>query len=128
MTKIALTFADLFAGIGGIRIGFEKAGCQCVFSNDSDRFCKQTYIENFGTDDFVCGDRRRLSTWQLPNFDTSRRFPLPAVFGSRSVEKKSLGQPHGFEDETQGTLFSRNSARYQRQTAAGVLPRERKEP
>jgi DNA (cytosine-5)-methyltransferase 1 len=106
MTKIALTFADLFAGIGGIRIGFEKAGCQCVFSNDSDRFCKQTYIENFGTDDFVCGDIRRLSTWQLPDFDIlCAGFPCQPFSAAGVSKKKSLGQPHGFEDETQGTLF-----------------------
>jgi len=45
--KRQLTFIDLFAGIGGTRLAFEKAGCKCVFSSEWDRFAQQTYETNF---------------------------------------------------------------------------------
>jgi len=40
----SLTFIDLFAGIGGIRIAFEKAGCKCVFSSEWDKYAQKTYV------------------------------------------------------------------------------------
>lgn len=43
-----LRFIDLFCGIGGFRLAFERAGGQCVFSSDWDRFSQQTYAANFG--------------------------------------------------------------------------------
>ena len=43
-----LKFIDLFAGIGGTRLAFEKAGCECVFSSEWDKFAQQTYEANFG--------------------------------------------------------------------------------
>lgn len=43
-----LRFIDLFCGIGGFRIAFERAGAQCVFSSDYDKFSQQTYEANFG--------------------------------------------------------------------------------
>ena len=44
----ALRFIDLFCGIGGFRIAFEKIGGKCVFSSDWDKFSQQTYEANFG--------------------------------------------------------------------------------
>ena len=41
-------FIDLFCGIGGFRIAFERAGARCVFSSDWDKFSRQTYAANFG--------------------------------------------------------------------------------
>lgn len=43
----SLRFIDLFAGIGGIKIGFENAGFSCVFSNDFDKNAKVTFDLNF---------------------------------------------------------------------------------
>ncbi len=43
-----LRFIDLFCGIGGFRIAFERAGAECVFSSDWDKFSQQTYEANFG--------------------------------------------------------------------------------
>ena len=43
-----LRFIDLFCGIGGFRFAFERAGGQCVFSSDWDRFSQQTYAADFG--------------------------------------------------------------------------------
>ena len=44
----AIRFIDLFCGIGGFRLGFEKHGAECVFSSDWDKFSQQTYEANFG--------------------------------------------------------------------------------
>jgi DNA (cytosine-5)-methyltransferase 1 len=44
----ALRFIDLFCGIGGFRLAFERAGAKCVFSSDWDKFSRQTYAANFG--------------------------------------------------------------------------------
>ena len=38
------TFADVFAGIGGMRLGFEAIGGRCVFSSEWNRFCQETYL------------------------------------------------------------------------------------
>lgn len=43
-----LKFIDLFAGIGGTSLAFEKADCECVFSSEWDKFAQQTYETNFG--------------------------------------------------------------------------------
>ena len=43
-----IRFIDLFCGIGGFRIPFERAGAECVFSSDWDKFSQQTYAANFG--------------------------------------------------------------------------------
>jgi DNA (cytosine-5)-methyltransferase 1 len=47
-------FIDLFAGIGGFRLGFEKAGFQCVFSSEINTACQQVYYQNFG--EYPSGD------------------------------------------------------------------------
>lgn len=106
MEKSQLTFIDLFAGIGGIRLGFEKAGCRCVFSNDYDKYCAKTYAENFGTDDFFLGDIREVKSTDLPSFDIlTGGFPCQPFSIAGVSKKNSLNRPHGFEDKTQGTLF-----------------------
>ena len=58
-----IKFIDLFAGIGGIRLGFEKAGAKCVWSNDYDKHAAVTYMENFGNDDFVLEDIKKIDTF-----------------------------------------------------------------
>ncbi len=101
-----LTFIDLFCGIGGIRLGFERAGCESVWSNDIDRYAAKTYIENFGDSDFVPGDIRDIQSQEIPDFDIlCGGFPCQPFSIAGVSKKKSLNRPHGFEDETQGTLF-----------------------
>ena len=41
------TFIDLFAGIGGMRIAFENAGGQCVYSSEWNKYSQKTYYANF---------------------------------------------------------------------------------
>ena len=101
-----LTFIDLFAGIGGIRLGFEKAGCKCIWSNEIDGHSARTYIENFGNEDFVLGDIKNISSSDLPNFDIlCGGFPCQPFSIAGVSKKKSLNKPHGFKDKTQGILF-----------------------
>ena len=60
-------FIDLFAGIGGMRIAFEKAGGECVFSSEWDRFAQQTYQSNF--DEVPFGDITKIDEREIPKFD-----------------------------------------------------------
>ena len=90
-----ITFIDLFAGIGGIRIGFERAGAECVFSSEWDEHSQKTYEANFG--EKPAGDITKISSGEIPDHDIlTGGFPCQAfsIIGSRL----------GFAD-TKGTLF-----------------------
>jgi DNA (cytosine-5)-methyltransferase 1 len=99
-----IKFIDLFAGIGGIRIGFERAGAECVFSSEWDKYAQMTYEANFG--EKPEGNIREIEASSIPDFDLlCGGFPCQP-FSIAGVSKKlSLNKPHGFEDLTQGTLF-----------------------
>jgi DNA (cytosine-5)-methyltransferase 1 len=104
MEKHPIRFIDLFAGIGGMRLGFERAGCQCVFSSEWDRFAARTYEANFG--EVPAGDIRAIPSDQVPDHDILvGGFPCQPFSISGVSKKGSLGRPHGFADEGQGTLF-----------------------
>ena len=97
-------FIDLFAGIGGMRIAFEKAGGRCVFSSEWNKFSQQTYEANFG--DIPDGDITKIKAKDIPNHDILvGGFPCQPFSLAGVSSKKALGRKHGFEDETQGTLF-----------------------
>lgn len=98
------TFIDLFAGIGGTRLGFESAGGECVFTSEWDKYAQKTYETNFG--DIPFGDIRQVKTNQIPDFDILLAgFPCQP-FSIAGVSKKiSLGRAHGFSDDKQGNLF-----------------------
>lgn len=98
------TFIDLFAGIGGFRIAFQKAGGKCVFSCEWDKYAKQTYAHNYG--EIPYGDIRKVPKEQIPAHDVlCAGFPCQPFSLAGVSKKNSLGRKHGFEDETQGTLF-----------------------
>lgn len=65
--KIKLTAADFFAGIGGLRMGFERAGFKIVYANDIDKNACETYEQNFGAID--CKNIKDVDTDKLPDFD-----------------------------------------------------------
>jgi DNA (cytosine-5)-methyltransferase 1 len=97
-------FIDLFAGIGGIRIAFEKNGGQCVYSSEWDRWCRKTYLENFG--EMPDGDINEAALNEIPNHDIlTAGFPCQPFSIAGVSKKKSLGREHGFKDKAQGTLF-----------------------
>ena len=98
------TFVDLFAGIGGIRLAFENAGCRCVFSSEWDRFAQTTYQANF--DEKPEGDIIDIPSERIPEHDILvAGFPCQPFSLSGVSKKNALGRPHGFADITQGTLF-----------------------
>lgn len=100
----ALKFIDLFCGIGGFRIAFEKAGCKCVFSSDWDKYSQQTYEANFG--EKPKGDIHSVAYADIPKFDIlCAGFPCQPFSLAGVSKKNSLGRKHGFEDEKQGNLF-----------------------
>lgn len=100
------TFIDLFAGIGGIRLGFEEAGGQCVFTSEWDKFAQKTYVENFGEDHDIAGDITLVDAEDVPDHDVLLAgFPCQPFSLAGVSKKNALGRPHGFECTTQGTLF-----------------------
>ncbi len=105
MAKKQPKFIDLFAGIGGIRLGFERAGGKCIWSNDINKYAGQTYRANFN-DDFVLGRIEDVASSEIPDFDIlCAGFPCQPFSIAGVSKKNSLNRPHGFEDKTQGTLF-----------------------
>lgn len=88
---------DLFAGVGGIRLGMEAAGFQTAFANDIEPKCKDTYDLNFQTSQLTLGDIDKIKVESLPEFDwLTGGFPCQPF----SVSGLRLG----FED-TRGDLF-----------------------
>lgn len=90
---------DLFAGVGGIRLGFEKAGFSTVFANDFDEPCSKTYNLNFPTSKLVLEDITKIKASDLPEFDF--------LLGGFPCQAFSIaGYRHGFKDQKdRGNLF-----------------------
>lgn len=100
----SLRFIDLFCGIGGFRIAFEKVGGTCVFSSDHDKFSQQTYKANFG--ELPHGDINKVDVADIPSHDIlCAGFPCQPFSIAGVSKKNSLGRLHGFDDVKQGNLF-----------------------
>jgi DNA (cytosine-5)-methyltransferase 1 len=98
-------FIDLFAGIGGLRVGFEGIGGKCVFTSEWDENAQRTYRANFGEHD-IAGDIVAVAATRIPEHDVLLAgFPCQPFSIAGVSKKNALGRPHGFECETQGTLF-----------------------
>jgi DNA (cytosine-5)-methyltransferase 1 len=99
-------FIDLFAGIGGMRRGFESIGGKCVFTSEWDRYAQATYRANFECDHELAGDIREIDAAAIPEHDVLLAgFPCQPFSIAGVSKKNALGRRHGFECETQGTLF-----------------------
>lgn len=101
-------FIDLFAGIGGLRLGFEKIGGHCVFTSEWDANSQKTYALNFRDNHPIGGDIREFSEdpTKVPEHDLLLAgFPCQPFSIAGVSKKNSLGRPHGFLCDTQGTLF-----------------------
>ena len=92
---MSIKFIDLFCGIGGIRLGMESQGFECIMSSDINSECQRTYYENFG--EMPQGDIKLIDEKQIPDHDIlCAGFPCQAF----SLAGKRLGFA-----ETRGTLF-----------------------
>jgi len=101
-------FVDLFAGIGGMRLAFESQGGRCVFTSEWDEFARRTYLANFEDDDqhVFAGDITGVNPADIPAHDVLvAGFPCQPFSIAGVSKKNALGRPHGFLDQTQGTLF-----------------------
>jgi len=97
-TQSTYKFIDLFAGIGGIRLGFEnvfKDKSSFVFASEIDKFAQTTYSSNYGH--LPSGDITKIEPKEIPKFDI-----LLAGFPCQPFSNAGLKK--GFED-TRGTLF-----------------------
>ena len=123
--KYDFDFIDLFAGIGGIRRGFEEAGGRCVFTSEWNKYAVRTYKANYYSDPdnhrfnddirkITLSDQegvskdfsRRHIDQMIPNHDVLLAgFPCQPFSIAGVSKKNSLGVKHGFECKTQGTLF-----------------------
>ena len=106
----AFRFIDLFAGIGGMRLGFESIRGKCVFTSEWDRWSQKTYLHNFpdGDDHVFAGDIRPYGEdpSRIPDFDVLLGgFPCQPFSLAGVSKKNSLGRAHGFACEDQGNLF-----------------------
>lgn len=102
------TFIDLFAGIGGIRLAFEKHGGRCVFTSEWDPYARKTYSANFhdGPGHIFADDITKVHVDDIPDHDVLLAgFPCQPFSIAGVSKKNALGRPHGFADKTQGTLF-----------------------
>jgi DNA (cytosine-5)-methyltransferase 1 len=101
-----IPFIDLFAGIGGIRLGIESAGGECVFTSEWDKYAVKTYSENHVSSHEIVGDIRSVQPAEIPDHDIlAAGFPCQPFSLAGVSKKNSLGRVHGFLDPTQGTLF-----------------------
>ncbi len=98
-TKHGFKTIDLFAGVGGIRLGFENAGFKTVFANDFEPKCKDTYDLNFKDSKLIVEDIRKIGIDDLPNFDF--------LLGGFPCQAFSIaGYRKGFDDpKNRGNLF-----------------------
>lgn len=101
------TFIDLFAGIGGLRRGFESIGGSCIFTSEWDRHAQATYKANFPDDSHdIEGDIREVPVEAIPAHDLLLAgFPCQPFSIAGVSKKNALGRPHGFLCDVQGTLF-----------------------
>ncbi|MCB0369184.1 MAG: transcriptional repressor LexA, partial [Bdellovibrionales bacterium] len=106
---------DLFAGVGGIRLGFEKAGFKTVFANDFEENCRNTYDINFRDAKLVVEDIRKVGIDDLPEFDF--------LLGGFPCQAFSIaGYRQGFNDKkNRGDLFFDVARIIDRRQPAGFL-------
>lgn len=100
---------DLFAGIGGIRLGVERAfgdELETVFVSEWNKYSNQTYAANFEDPFPIVGDITEVPSEEIPDHDILLAgFPCQPFSIAGVSKKNSLGRATGFADETQGTLF-----------------------
>jgi DNA (cytosine-5)-methyltransferase 1 len=106
MNLSPFTFADLFAGIGGMRAAFESFGGRCVYTSESDAYAAKTYTANYSNGHRFDGDITLVDKKSIEKHDILLAgFPCQPFSIAGVSKKNSLGREHGFKDRAQGTLF-----------------------
>ena len=109
MANAKVKAIDLFAGIGGIRLGFEQAfgdDIETVYVSEWNKFSNATYRANFGDVPAIVGDITKVDADDVPDHDILLAgFPCQPFSIAGVSKKNSLGRATGFADATQGTLF-----------------------
>lgn len=110
--RLSFSFIDLFAGIGGFRIGLTRAGGRCLMTCEYDKYSQRTYKAWFGADEPFIGDINSVVSRDvdlrafIPEHDVlAAGFPCQPFSIAGVSKKNSLGRAHGFDDERQGNLF-----------------------
>jgi DNA (cytosine-5)-methyltransferase 1 len=107
----SFNYIDLFAGIGGFRKAVDSVGGNCVFTSEWDKACRATYQANYDCNHIIAGDIREFTgspegLSQIPKHDLLvGGFPCQPFSIAGVSKKNSLGRPHGFRCDSQGTLF-----------------------
>ena len=105
-SQASFDFIDLFAGIGGLRRGFEPLGGRCVFTSEWDKYARLTYAANYDCDHELTGDITKVPLNEIPAHDLLLAgFPCQPFSIAGVSKKNALGRRHGFACEAQGTLF-----------------------
>lgn len=103
MRRRSFRFIDLFCGIGGMRLGLERAGGKCVFSSEINKYAIETYKANFH--DLPDGDIRKVHASSIPDHDVlAAGFPCQPFSIAGVSKRKSDGKPSGM-DMPEGTIF-----------------------
>lgn len=93
-----MRFIELFAGIGGFRLGLEPLGWQCVWANEIDPYACKVYRKNFGDKELIEGDIREIKTETIPEFEM-------LVGGFPCQDISNAGKRAGIEGERSGLFF-----------------------
>lgn len=98
------TYSDICAGIGGMRLAFDNLGGKCIFSSEIDKFCQETYCENFG--DMPSEDITKIPISSIPRHDILLAgFPCQPFSKGGYATRNKLGIKNGFEDTDHGSIF-----------------------
>ena len=123
------TFIDLFAGIGGLRQGFEAIGGECIFSSEWDRFCQTTYEANYGDEHVFAGDITKIKSDEVPPHDLLLAgFPCQPFSLAGVSKKNALNRPHGFRCGDPRYSLLRCRAHPRASSPTVLSPGERQEP
>lgn len=103
----SFSFIDLFAGIGGLRRGFDAIGGRCVYTSEWNKFSQITYRDNFPEDNHpIDGDITKVHESEIPDHEVLLAgFPCQPFSLAGVSKKNALNRPHGFACDAQGTLF-----------------------
>lgn len=101
-----IKFIDLFAGIGGFRIGLQAIGAECVFTSEICKFARKNYAANHQSNHEISGDITQVSVVDIPSHDVlCAGFPCQP-FSKLGMDKLiKSGQGIGFKNFKQGNAF-----------------------